>query len=89
MERGIEISRKILLQAGCDAGSIISKPPRMAHPGGTARIGEIVDNALETKFENLYVCDASVFPEPCGIPPVLSILSFGKRLVDKRLKHIL
>jgi len=89
MERGIEISKKILLQAGCDAKSIVSTPPRMAHPGGTAGIGKVVDKNLETKIENLYVCDASVFPEPCGIPPVLSILSFGKRLVDTRLKHIL
>jgi len=88
MERGTEISRRMLVQAGCDSNSIVSTPPRMAHPGGTARIGKVVDKDLETKIKNLYVCDASVLPEPCGIPPVLTILAFGKRLVDTRLRHI-
>ncbi|MBN2283980.1 MAG: GMC family oxidoreductase [Deltaproteobacteria bacterium] len=88
MERGIEISRQILLKAGCDPRSIVSTPPRAAHPGSTARIGKIVDRDLETKIKNLYVCDASVLPESCGIPPVLTILAFGKRLVGERLKHV-
>lgn len=88
MERGINLSTQILLQAGCDRDSIVSTPPRMAHPGGTARIGKVVNADLETDIENLYVCDAGVLPEPCGIPPVLTILAFGKRLVDTRLKQI-
>jgi choline dehydrogenase-like flavoprotein len=29
---------------------------------------------------NLYVCDASVFPEALGRPTVLTILALGRRL---------
>jgi len=55
-----------------------------AHPGGTAKIGEVVDNNLQTKYENLYVCDASVIPEEFGFPPVLTTIALGKRLA----KHL-
>ena len=49
------------------------------------RLGEHLDENLKTKkFNNLYVCDASVFPEPLGRPPSLSILGMGKRLA----KHL-
>ncbi len=51
-----------------------------AHPGGTVKIGELVDANLETKFKNLYVCDCSVIPEAWGLPPTLTILGLGKRL---------
>jgi len=88
MARGVEISEKILRQAGCDPATIVSTPPRAAHPGGSAGIGKVVDTDLQTRVENLYVCDGSVLPEPCGLPPVLTLLGFGKRLVDTRLKHV-
>jgi choline dehydrogenase-like flavoprotein len=57
---------------------------RGAHPGGTARIGHIVDENLQTEFENLYVCDTSVIPQPWGLPPVLTCIGLGKRLA----KHL-
>jgi len=43
-----------------------------------------VDNNLQTKYENLYVCDASVIPEEFGVPPVLTTIALGKRLA----KHL-
>ena len=55
---------------------------RGAHPGGTAKIGEIVDSNLETEISNLYVCDASVLPISPGKPPILTILALSKRLAD-------
>jgi choline dehydrogenase-like flavoprotein len=58
---------------------------RGAHPGGTARIGQVVDENLKTEIENLYVCDTSVIPEPWGLPPVLTCIGLGKRLA----KHLL
>jgi predicted ATPase len=56
-----------------------------AHPGGTSKIGHIVDANLETKYKNLYVCDCSVIPEAWGLPPTSTILSLGKYLS----KHLL
>ena len=56
-----------------------------AHPGGTVRIGHMLDSNLKLKgYENLYVCDCSVIPEPFGLPPVLTLVCLGKRLA----KHL-
>lgn len=52
-----------------------------AHPGGTVKIGEHLDATLQTRFENLYVCDCSVIPEPWGRPPTLSIVGLAKHMV--------
>jgi len=80
-----ETSRKILVEAGGDPGSIFMTPMRGTHPSGTVRIGAMVDTDLQTEVEGLYVCDASVFPEALGQPTVLTIISLAKRLA----KHFL
>lgn len=85
LHKAMEVSRKILIKAGADPDSIFTSPVRGTHPGGTARIGHVIDTNLETKIKNLFVCDASVFPEAPDRPLVLSIIGFGKRLA----KHIL
>jgi choline dehydrogenase-like flavoprotein len=51
-----------------------------AHPGGSVRIGDGVDSDLATPTHGLYVCDASVIPQPWGLPPTLTLLCLGKRL---------
>jgi choline dehydrogenase-like flavoprotein len=53
---------------------------RGAHPGGTARIGDVVDHDLQTRIRNLYVCDASAIPEALDLPVVLTVIALGKRL---------
>lgn len=83
--RGAEVSARILRRAGCAPSSIVTTPPRGAHPSGTCRIGEVVDSDLQTHIPGLYVCDASVFPEPMGMPPVFTILALAKRLVAEKL----
>jgi len=85
LARGREISAQILRRAGCAPESIVSTPPRGAHPAGTVRIGDQVDANLQTKISGLYVCDSSVIPEPCGQPPVFMILALAKRLVAEQL----
>lgn len=88
ISKGERIAEKILIKTGCKKDSIVASPVRAAHPGGTAGIGRIVDSDLETRIKNLYVCDASVIPEPCGLPPVWTLVCFAKRLVDQRLRHL-
>jgi choline dehydrogenase-like flavoprotein len=77
---GIAICREILIKAGADSKSIKSTKVQGSHPGGTAAIGSIVDNNLQTKADNLFVCDASVFPTSSGKPPILTIAALAKRL---------
>ena len=78
--QGYMVCKDILIKAGCDPDSIFWNPPRGTHPCGTARIGEHIDSDLKTKFDNLYVCDASTFPEALVRPPTLTIIALGKRL---------
>ena len=80
---GETIARNILINAG--AKKTYSSRIMAAHPGATVKIGEHLDKNLKTRFDNLYVCDCSVFPEPMGIPPTLTILGLGVRLAGHLL----
>ncbi len=81
-KRGYERAKKILENAG--ARNIFRSWYVATHPGGTAKIGDVVDADLKTEFDDLYVCDCSVIPEAWGLPPVLTLIALGKRLA----KHL-
>ncbi len=83
LNKGFTHAKKILENAG--AKNVYKSWYLAAHPGGTVKIGEHVDADLKTKFDNLYVCDCSVMPEECGLPPTMTLLGLGKRLA----KHLL
>jgi choline dehydrogenase-like flavoprotein len=78
LAEGFEHARKILTNAG--ARNIYKTWYLAVHPGGTVKIGQVVDSDLKTGIDNLYVCDCSVIPESWGMPPTLTILALGKRL---------
>ncbi len=75
---GVEMARGILRASG--ARKIFKSWHFAAHPGGSVRIGEGVDHTLQTSTNHLYVCDASVIPQPWGLPPTLTLLCLGRRL---------
>lgn len=77
---GSVLATSLLEKIGVSPNTIVSTIPRGAHPGGTAPIGEVVDNNLQTKISGLYVADASVLPESPGAPPILTIMALAKRL---------
>jgi choline dehydrogenase-like flavoprotein len=83
LQHGYERARTILAQAG--ARSIYKTGTLAAHPGGTVKLGELLDENLQTEFSNLYVCDCSIIPEAWGLPPTLALIGFGKRLA----RHLL
>jgi choline dehydrogenase-like flavoprotein len=76
--QGTALARDILAAAG--ARHIFNTLHFAAHPGGTVPIGAGVDSDLRTATPGLYVCDASVIPQPWGLPPTLTLLCLGKRL---------
>jgi len=84
LKSGYERAKKILENAGAE--QIHRTPVVAAHPGGTAKIGDVVDSDLKTEYENLYVCDCSVIPEAWGLPPTATIICLGKRLGKHLLK---
>lgn len=75
---GTALARDILLAAG--AQNVFNSHHFAAHPGGGAKISDLVDNNLTTEVNGLYVCDASVIPEPWGIAPSFSLMCLGHRL---------
>lgn len=83
LDKGAEHAGRILRNAG--ATDIYRSWLFAAHPGGTVKIGEQLDTNLQTRFENLYVCDCSVIPQEWGLPPTWTILSLGRRLA----RHLL
>jgi choline dehydrogenase-like flavoprotein len=83
LSKGYERAKAILEKAG--ATGIYKTWYLAAHPGGTVKIGEFLDSDLKLKgYENLYVCDCSVIPEPWGLPPTLTLICLSKRLA----KHL-
>jgi len=82
---GFGHAKKILKNAGVE--SVSKSIVFAAHPGGTVKIGEVVDSNLKTERDNLYVCDCSVIPEAWGLPPTLTVLGLGRRLSKHLLKE--
>ena len=80
LKKGYDKSVELLKAVGVEPSSITSTPIRGAHPGGTAAIGRVVDNNLETCIKGLFIADASVIPQAPGRPPILTIVALAKRL---------
>ena len=85
LEEAYLINREILIAAGVKAETIFRGVYESGHPCCSAAIGEIVDTNQQTEIQGLYVSDASVFPSPLGLPPILTIVALSKRLA----KHLL
>ncbi|MHA1556797.1 MAG: GMC family oxidoreductase N-terminal domain-containing protein [Candidatus Heimdallarchaeota archaeon] len=85
LDEAFEINRDIIVAAGADPKSIVRGVYEAGHPCCTARIGKILDKNQQTEIEGLFVSDASAFPSPLGLPPILTIVALSKRLA----KHLL
>lgn len=78
MAAGVAHARALLAQAG--ARHVFQSPWMAAHPAATARLGECVDETLQTPLRGLYVSDASVLPGAWGLPPTLTLLALARYL---------
>jgi len=86
LAEGIGMARAILHQAG--ARRVFATHHFAAHPGGSVPIGGQLDGKTGVDSElravpGLYVCDASVIPQPWGLPPALTLLALGRRLGER------
>ncbi len=82
LEEAHQINKQIMVAAGVKSETIFTGVYESGHPCCTAAIGEVVDKNQETAIAGLYVSDASVFPSPLGIPPILTIVALAKRLAN-------
>ena len=80
LDEAFAINRDILIAAGAGPETIIRGVYESGHPCCTAAIGEVVDENQQTEIEGLFVSDASVFPSPLGLPPILTVVAMAKRL---------
>ncbi len=88
LKEGYDKSVKILVEAGVNESSIVSTPIRGAHPGGTAAIGRVVNNSMETSIKNLFIADASVIERAPGRPPILTITAIAKRVAKNIIQEM-
>jgi choline dehydrogenase-like flavoprotein len=80
LEEAKALHRTLLVAAGVRPESIFDGPVEAGHPCCTAGMGRLVDEHQQTEIAGLYVADASVFPSPLGMPPILTIVAMSKRL---------
>ena len=85
LDEANEINKEILIAAGAKPKTIFRTDYESGHPACTAAIGRIVDRNQESEIRGLFVSDASAFPTPLGMPPILTIVALPKRLA----KHLL
>lgn len=82
LHEGVEICREILGRYGIKKEDIFLGTINAGHPGGmlplTRQEAETFHNPKLP--ENLYVADATLFPEALGNPPILTIMAMARRV---------
>lgn len=86
LAKGEEVARQILRRAG--ARGLFKLPVTAGGVAGTLRIGDLVDSHLQTEYDNLYVCDASVIPDSAKANPTLTLICLGKYLAKHLTKEL-
>jgi len=81
LQKGNEMAREIIRHAG--GKHIYTSAAGAAHIGGVMKIGEHVDENLQTEYENLHVCDGSVIPDTVKVAPTLTLICLGKYLATR------
>ncbi len=84
LNKGAVLAEEILLKAGVKRDDLVKTTVMAAHPGGTVRIGELLDKDCQTPIQNCYCMDTTIIPEPWGLPPTVTVVAMAKRLA----KHL-
>lgn len=84
LNKGAILAEEILQKAGVRRDDLVKTGVLAAHPGGTVRIGEMLDKDCQTEIQNCYCMDTSIIPEPWGLPPTVTVAAMAKRLA----KHL-
>ena len=93
LQDGVGICKEILERYGIKKDDIFLGTINAGHPGGmlplTRQEAETFHNPKLP--ENLFVADATLFPESLGNPPILTIMAMAKRvgkIIMERLKQV-
>lgn len=78
----------------CKILKISHDPLFLAHACGTCRMARSPDQGVTDPsgkvfgIDNLYICDASLFPTSCGVNPSLTIAAVSMKLAEKFVENI-
>ena len=82
LNKGAVLAEEILMKAGVRRDDLVQTGVIAAHPGGTVRIGELLDKDCQTPIQNCYCMDTTIIPEPWGLPPTVTVVAMAKRLAN-------
>jgi choline dehydrogenase-like flavoprotein len=82
LNKGAALAEEILIKAGAKPENLMKSAVIAAHPGGTVRIGELLDKDCQTPIQNCYCMDTTIIPEPWGLPPTVTVVAMAKRLAN-------
>jgi choline dehydrogenase-like flavoprotein len=71
------------MKAGVKREDLLATNLSGAHPGGTVRIGELLDKDGQTEIRNCYCMDTSIIPDAWGLPPTVTIAAMAKRVARR------
>ena len=84
LNKGAVLAEDILLNVGVKREHLVKTAVIASHPGGTVRIGALLDHDCQTPIKGCYCLDTTIIPEPWGLPPTVTVVAMGKRLA----KHL-
>ena len=78
----VETAKEILRRFGAQDRDIFMGTVNGGHPGGMLPLTEREAQSLhhDRLPENLYIADATLFPQSLGNPPILTIVAMAKRI---------
>ncbi|HQE67097.1 MAG TPA: choline dehydrogenase, partial [Bacillota bacterium] len=81
LQEGVGICREILDRYGIKKDDIFLGTINAGHPGGMLPLtGQEAETFHNPRLpENLYVADATLFPESLGNPPILTIMAMARK----------
>jgi choline dehydrogenase-like flavoprotein len=79
---GVELCREVLRRFGVPEDDMFLGTMNAGHPGGMLPLSAKESASLhpERLPQNLYVADATLFPDSLGNPPILTIIALAKRI---------
>jgi choline dehydrogenase-like flavoprotein len=78
----VALATEILGRFGAEPEDVVLGAVNAGHPGGTLPLTRDSAASFHDRRlpDNLYVADASLFPESLGNPPILTIVAMAKRI---------
>lgn len=89
LQQGVEICTEIFRRLGIENSRIFFGTMNAGHPGGMLPLTADDAKSLHNPRlpENLYIADATLFPNSLGNPPMLTIMAMAKRVSKMCVKN--